>query len=198
MRIRYIAPAIPPLVILSIFGLRNIYAAIDGSFKNGLRGFCQSAVALAVLLLVSLNAGYIWQLYHRIDPVSYISGRIDRDQYIERYRPEYAAIRFANANLGQDARILGLFLGNRSYYSDRELVFGDSFFKNTVIGENSAREIASVLKAKKITHILVYYRVLKRWSGHTFEYREKVKMADFFNNHANLIFAKGEYGLYRL
>jgi len=198
MRIRYIAPAIPPLVILSIFGLRNIWTAIDGSFKNGLRGLCQGAVVVAVLLLVSLNAGYIWQLYHRIDPVSYISGRLDRDQYIERYRPEYAAIRFANATLAQDARILGLFLGNRSYYSDRELVFGDRFFKNTVIRENSAREIASVLKAKKITHILVYYRVLKRWSGHTFDYRERVKMADFFNNHANLVFAKGEYGLYRL
>jgi hypothetical protein len=140
----------------------------------------------------------MWQLYHRIDPLSYISGTLNRDQYIERYRPEYAAIQFANKTLSPNARILGLFLGNRSYYSDRELVFGESFFKNTVIRESSAREIADALKKKEITHVLVYYRVLKRWAGHNFDHRERVKMADFFNNHANLVFSKGEYGLYKL
>jgi len=198
MRIRYVAPAIPPLVILSVFGLRNILSAFDGRFKGGSKTFCKSVVVLAVSLLVCLNVGYMWQLYHRIDPLSYIGGTLNRDQYIERHRPEYAVIRFANETLSPNARILGLFLGNRSYYSDRELVFGDSFFKHMVIQENSAREIADVLKGKEITHILVYYRVLKRWSGHTFDHGERVKMADFFNNHANLVFAKGEYGLYQL
>jgi 4-amino-4-deoxy-L-arabinose transferase-like glycosyltransferase len=198
MRIRYITPAIPPLVILAIFGLRGLLTAIDGRLKGGLNTFGKSVVVLTVLFLVSLNAAYIWNLYHRIDPLSYIGGRLSRDQYIERYRPEYAALRFANKNLPPDARILGLFLGNRSYYSDRELIFGESFFKNTVLRENSARQIARALKEKKITHILVYYRVFKQWSGHNFDHRQRVILVDFFSHQANLVFAKGEYGLYQL
>jgi 4-amino-4-deoxy-L-arabinose transferase-like glycosyltransferase len=198
MRVRYIAPAIPPLVILAILGLHDILTAIDGRLKGGSAAFCKRVVVLAVSLLVCLNTGYIWQLYHRIDPLSYIGGSLSRDQYIERYRPEYATIQFANKNLSPDSKILGLFLGNRSYYSDRELVFGDRFFRITIFRENSARDIARALKEKEITHILVYYRVFKRWSGQNFDHRQKVNLVDFFNNHANLVFAKGEYGLYQL
>ena len=103
MRIRYVAPAIPPLVIMAILGLNNILAAIDKGLKGGLNRLCKSIFVLAVSFLVFLNAVYVWQLYHRIDPLSYISGRLSRDQYIERYRPEYAAIRFANKSLASDA-----------------------------------------------------------------------------------------------
>ena len=198
MRIRYVAPAIPPLVILSIFGLRNTLTAIDGSFKTSSSAFCKSVVIFIVSIMVCLNFGYVLQLYQRIDPFSYIGGRLSRDQYIERYRPEYAAIQFANQNLPQDAIILGLFLGNRSYYSDRNLVFGESFFKDAVIREISGKEIAGALKEKKVTHILVYYRVFKPWSGHNFDRQKRANLSDFFNNHANLIFFKGEFGLYQL
>jgi 4-amino-4-deoxy-L-arabinose transferase-like glycosyltransferase len=198
MRIRYIAPAIPALAILAALGLYNILTAIDGGLKGVSNRFCKGVVFLTISFLVFLNAGYIWQLYHRIDPLSYISGRLSRDQYIERYRPEYATIQYANKNLPTNARILGLFLGHRSYYSDRELIFGEGFFKNVVFRESTGRDIAGAFKAKKITHILVYYRVFKPWSGHNFDHRERVKLADFFKNHANLVFRKDEYGLYRL
>jgi hypothetical protein len=198
MRMRYITPAIPALVILSILGLRNILNLIDGSVTGSFRALGKSIVVVIVGGLLGLNAVYVGQLYQRIDPMSYIGGTLTRDQYIERYRPEYAAIRYANQTLAQDARIFGLFLGNRSYYSDREVVFGDSFFYHTVVREDSARDIAGALKQKKITHVLVYYRILKRWSTQNFNLQERVKLVDFFNNHASLVFAKGEYGLYQL
>ena len=166
--------------------------------KGRWRALSSSAAVLIVFGMLCLNFSYILTLYQRIDPFSYIGGRLSRDQYIERCRPEYATLQFANTNLSPDARILGLFLGNRSYYSDRELVFGDRFFKHTVIREGSAREIADALKAQKITHILVHYRILKRWSGHNFSHQEMVKLKDFFKNHADLIFHKGKYGLYQL
>jgi hypothetical protein len=198
MRMRYISPAIPPLVILSVLGLRNLFERLDNRFAGRSRGFCRSIVIVVVAGLLALNVAYIGHLCQRINPLSYISGQLSRDQYIEHYRPEYAALRFANQRLSQNARILGLFLGNRSYYSERDLVFGDGFFKHTVIREDSAREILEALKSKKITHILVYYRILKRWSGHNFNHDERLRLQDFFNYHANLIFHKGEYGLYQL
>ena len=198
MRIRYVAPAIPPLVILAIFGLHNILTAIEGGLKGGFNRVCKGGVVLTVSLLLLLNAVYIWQLNYRIDPLSYISGRLNRDQYIENRRPEYAAHRYANNNLPDNARILGLFLGNRSYYSDRELIFGESFFKNTVMHENSGQAIAATLKKHEITHILVYYRVFNQWSDHNFDRQQRGYLLNFFNNHTNLIFSKGEYGLYQI
>ena len=136
-------------------------------------------------------------LVYWVDPLSYISSRLNRDQYIERYRPEYAAYQYANKNLPNDARILGLFLGNRSYYSDRELIFGESFFKNTVLRENNGKSIAAALKKHEITHILVYYRVFNQWSDHNFDRQKKGTLIDFFNHHTKLIFSRGEYGLYQ-
>lgn len=198
MRIRYIAPAIPALVILSVFGLRNMLDGIEGRFSGRSLAFCKGFIGWAVSILLCLNAVYMWQLYQRIDPLSYISGKLNRHQYIERFRPEYAAIQFANKTLPPGSRILGLFLGNRSYYIDVDLIFGDSFFRNTLMHQGSAREIADILRQKEITHILVYYRVLKRWAGQQFDYQEKARLVDFFNNHTHLIFAKGEYGLYQL
>ena len=197
MRIRYIAPAIPALVILAIFGLHNILTAIDGGLNGTARTICKSFILFAVACSVFLNAGYMWQLYQRIDPLSYIGGRLTRDQYIERYRPEYAAHQYANKNLPDNARILGLFLGNRSYYSDRELIFGESHFKSTVMRESSGQAIAGALKKHEITHILVYYRVFNQWTGHNFDRQKRAHLLDFFNNHTNLIFSKGEYGLYQ-
>jgi hypothetical protein len=198
MRIRYVAPAIPPLVILSAFGLHDALAAIRDRFQGRWRALSRSAAVVIVLGMLCLNFSYILALYQRIDPFSYIGGRLSRDQYIERYRPEYAAIRFANQHLPQNAKILGLFLGNRSYYSDRKLVFGENFFKRTVLVETSGQKIAAALKTRKITHILVYYRIFNPWTGHNFDRQERTNLSDFFNNHANLIFSKGGFGLYQL
>ena len=66
-----------------------------------------------------------------------------------------------------------------------------------MIRENSGKSIAAALKKHEITHILVYYRVFNQWSGHNFDRQQKGTLLDFFNNHANLIFSEGEYGLYQ-
>jgi 4-amino-4-deoxy-L-arabinose transferase-like glycosyltransferase len=198
MRIRYIAPIIPPLVILSIFGLRNLLTVIETRFCDISQAFAKGLIVMGVAGLMFMNGGYVWHLFERVDPLSYLSGKIDREQYIERYRPEYAAMHFANENLPQDIKILCLFLGNRSYYSDRELLFGDDLFHGIVHRANSAEKMVIALKAKRITHVLIYYHVFKQWSGRQFEKQKKAMLLDFFNTYTKRVFAKGGYGLYQL
>ena len=83
MRIRYIAPAIVPLVILSIFGLHRIYGFL---LQRGPRHANIGVAVLAAMVLV-FNVPYIIAQFKQIDPCSYISGRLDRAVYITRFRP---------------------------------------------------------------------------------------------------------------
>jgi hypothetical protein len=197
LRIRYIGPILPPLVMLSVFGFRNITARAGFGNLFVAEKFVKGVVVIAVIVLLGMNADYIRQQFGSVQPLSFINGRIGRDAYIERFRPEYAAIKFANQNLAEDAKILCLFLGNRGYYSDREMLFGDKFFREIVKTTDSAEETVRYLKDRKITHLLIGQNLFKQWSRQ-FNHGEKVILADFFKNRAKLIFAKGGYGLYQI
>ncbi len=58
-----------------------------------------------------MNGAYLWGQFKHVDPLSYLSGRLDRDAYIERYRPEYAAIRYANDEFAKSHQDIGYFSG---------------------------------------------------------------------------------------
>jgi hypothetical protein len=198
MRVRYIAPIIPPLAILSVFGLRNILAvAAKGRFAF-IKTTGMALIAIGISLLIGTNATYIWDLYQRVDPISYISGKLGRDEYIEKYRPEYAVLKLANRSLEDNAKIFCLFLGNRGYYSDREMFFGDSYFQHAVKGANSAEEILKYFKEKNFTHLLIRFDLFNNWSIHQFDINQRRILGQFFKKHTNRLIAKGGYGLYRL
>ncbi len=121
MRIRYIAPIVPPLVVLSIIGLHDLLGWIREFTPHKGRMWIQAGVWAGVLALYP--AGYLIDQFDKVKAMPYISGKIDRDAYITQFRPEYPAIRFANQNLPGTARILAIFLGNRGYYFDRDVLF---------------------------------------------------------------------------
>jgi 4-amino-4-deoxy-L-arabinose transferase-like glycosyltransferase len=198
LRVRYIAPAIPPLVILSTLGLQNLMNSLK---KNKLWAggkIWAGCVAFCVVLLIGLNMIYIGEQFQRIQPISYLSGRVGRDIYIEKYRPEHAAIQFANRQLPENAKIFCLFLGDRSYYSERELFFGDTHFYRNVKQADTAEKLKMEFQRINARYLLIRYDIFNQWSGLQFNDREKRVLGDFFKQHATLIFAKGGYGLYRL
>ena len=145
MRIRYIAPAIPCLVILSIYGMKNILLTIDRYITGNARKIITGLSILAILILFSYNAVYILEQFRIVMPFQYISGKISRDQYIEKFRPEYAAIHHANSVLPSDAKILSLFIGGRVYYSDRNMVSDIHLFQAIIHGSASTEEAHSTL-----------------------------------------------------
>jgi hypothetical protein len=198
LRIRYIAPIIPPLVILCMYGLNNLLAAVRKKWHPKGAKIGTGIILAGVSLLLCLNAVYIWKQFKHVQPISYISGRLGRDAYIEKYRPEYAAIQYANQHLASEAKLFCLFLGNRSYYSDRQMFFGDSYFEKIVTDAESAETMLKEFKLRDITHLLIQHDIFNRWSRHLFNDREKKKIVTFFNAHTHLIFKKGGYGLYQL
>jgi len=200
MRIRYIAPIIPPLVILSVFGLHEINTIINNRCSATSGKICMGSMFVIVSFLIWMNAAYILGQFRYVDPISYISGRVERDEYIERYRPEYSAIKYANKNLPNNAKILCIFLGNRGYYSDREMVFdrNQNLFRKTVKSANSPGKILLDLNKRGITHLLVRYDLFNTWSNNNFDDEEKEMVGEFFKEQITLLFSKGGYGLFRL
>jgi hypothetical protein len=197
LRIRYITPIIPPLVILSTLGLRNLIHTLTPKNPGPAGKIWTGFVAVGVAVLIGMNMIYIWQQLKHVQPISYISGKMGRDTYIEKYRPEYAAIRFANQHLPADAKLFCLFLGDRSYYSDREMFFGDTYFGQIVHQATSAERLRLAFQKDNIRYLLIRYDIFNQWSGHQFNASEQAMLGNFFKAHAELIFAKGGYGLYR-
>ena len=198
MRIRYIAPIIPPLVILAMFGLHQIDNYVAVYFSGPVRRFMKIGILATAALMFGMNGAYIWGQFSHVDPLSYLSGRLDRDTYIQRYRPEYNAIKYVNKSLSNRTKILCVFLGNRRYYSDREMIFGDGLFRNTVLRAEIPENILADLKKRKITHMLIRYDMFNHWMSQQLDNGSKRILVDFFKNHTQRLFSKAGYGLYQL
>ena len=195
MRIRYIAPVIPPLVILAAMGLYNIFLSLRIRFSFFSAKIYQYCLFAFITVIILGNATYIIKQFDYVKPFGYLSGKISRDKYIERYRPEYAAFKYANINISPDSKILCLFLGNRRYYSDRDVLFGENIFISYVKNKN---KIISNMRKKGITHLLIWHNPFNRWANNNFNDKEKELVNNFFKENTMLVFSKGEYGLYEL
>jgi hypothetical protein len=199
MRIRYISPVIPPLVLLSIYGLKQLTVAIKNRFSVSSAKIFLGILYAIVFLLLGQNVAYIVDQFRKVEPVGFISGRIGRDEYIEKYRPEYATLNFANQKLPTDARILGVYLGNRSYYSERELIFDSStYFWNPLNQKSSARKLLSHLQKAGITHMIIRYDLFENRVTHNYSDDQRRTLDFFLENYLKLLFSKGGYGLFEL
>jgi len=198
MRIRYIAPIIPPLVILAMYGLHQAITITAEHFSAPVRRYITVSILATTAFMLGMNGSYVWGQFNYVDPMSYLSGRVNRETYIERYRPEYPAIKFVNKNLSSSSKILGLYLGNRLYYSDREIIFGDSYFRNTVNRAEIPESILKELRKQKITHLLIRYDMFNTWSNRQLAEETKAILGSFFKNYTHRLFSKAGYGLYQL
>ncbi len=179
-RIRYIAPAIPCLVVLSMFGLNNIFSFIGNRFAGDLRRIFMGITLAVVALLFSLNAAYVTEQFQILTPIQYQNGTIKRDQYIEKYRPEYAAIQYANDMLPPTTKILALFIGSRGYYSDREMHFDLDLFHSVVQQSDSIEDMRTKFVEFGFSHILIRFDMLDNWCNNRLDQIKKQMVINFF------------------
>ena len=198
MRIRYIAPIIPPLVILAILGIKRIAELGTNSGKIFAGKLRSGTVILIAAAMLVINAAYIYSQFKYVEPFDYIRGRISRDDYIGKYRTEHPVIQYANKNLRNDAKILAIFLGNRRYYSERELVFGNGLFRKLVKNTDSSDRLAAEIREKGFTHLIIRYDIFDRWSAVQFNANEIAMLRTFFKNHMSLLFSQSGYGLMQI
>ncbi len=197
LRMRYIAPIIPPLTILSVFGLRNL---VDWVRDSGVKAVRWRAIILGLSLLffISLNLRYVVTQFAQIDPLGYIGGKMNRQEYISRFLPEYGAVRYINQNLPGSATVSLIFLGNRGYYLDRSYVYGEEEMSCLIRGAVGAEDIMKGLRASKVTHLFIQERIFRKWLNLNFNDVEKNKFYEFTRFYTQGVFQENGFGVLRL
>ena len=190
MRIRYIAPIIPPLVLLSAIGVKNIWERFGGMPNAAMRKTARGCVFALLVFLLAQNASYIVQQFQRVRPFDFLLGQVNRDEYIQRFRFEYPAQQFINAVLPENAKILFVFMGKRGYYCDREYIPEEKIFLRSVRRANDAGELCTELKREGITHLLVHGGFLGRWAEADLRDSQKRVLQDFFKRYVTLLFSQ--------
>ena len=202
IRIRYISPIIPPLVILSILGIKKMVDSVSELPHRYLGTIGFTVVFLAVCFALWLNTRYIFLQYTYVNPFAYLSGTVSRNQYIERYRREYPVLRYINKNLHPNAKILFIHMGKRGYYCDRDYVLdmtnNKSMLFQLVKGADQPQKVRLDLRRMGITHLLMNCDIFNRWVGDSFSTEDQELLKSFFRDHVRLLYFKSGYGVYRL
>ena len=202
MRIRYISPFIPPLVILSVFGTKNIIEIIKKFRTHTARQTGFTLLALILTFFIVLNAAYVADQFRYVDPFPYLKKALSRNEYISKYRFEYPAIQYINNNLPTDALVLFIFIGKRGYHCNRKYI-PDSVdhitnFIQIVKASDNPRKIWLGLKKKGITHLLVQIVFLKQWNNEIFTVEEQKLLQGFFDDCLTPLYSKNGVTVFAL
>ncbi len=196
MRVRYIAPMIPPLVILSTFGLRNlmVWSQSWGGPRRRQPGYVVLGAAMFAGALYS--ADYLAEQFHLVRPLGYLTGQVSREAYITARRPEYPVAQWANRETPQDARILLVFMGKRGYYLDRDYVVGVDRLGSLVQRAESPEGVLQALMKNRITHLMVFLPILNKWAVDNLDGDKADTMKRFFREHTRLLCLHQGYALF--
>lgn len=198
MRIRYVAPIIAPLVVLSVMGIQDIQSMLASRFPAIAKRYGVWITACICMAFLFPNILYIQDQFKKVDPFPYILGRISRDAYIQRYRPEYAVVQFINRNLKDKAVVLAMFLGGRGYYFDREVRFEDGRLHSMAKKAASAGEMSEELNQTGITHLLIHQFMFNQWVADSLNERETSILKALFQDHLHLMFAFSGFSLFEI
>ncbi|MBM9538365.1 ArnT family glycosyltransferase [Desulfobulbus alkaliphilus] len=198
LRIRYIVPIVPPLVILSMYGLHGTLHALTARINSSTwrkTGVLLLSTAIAGSMLW-YNAQYIAGQFTVVKPLPYLRGEVSRDEYITTFRNEYPAVQYANAILQPDARVLCIFLGNRGYYMDFQPIFEQPYFNQLfarfLSAKNQDQSILDLMQQKNITHVLFRDDLTIIWYQGLNEH-DRTRLAPLFANVAQPLYSGDGY-----
>ena len=199
LRVRYISPIIPPLVILSVFGIRNMINSIRRFHVLVCRQVGLTMVGLIVIFFLTLNALYVVDQFRYVDPFSYLSGRTSRAEYISKYRFEHPAMQYINDNLPHNALIMSAFLGKRGYYCERDYILDQQTILSGLInGSQAPQEIWIGLKEMGVTHLIIQSAFFGQWAANSLTPRELSLLQRFFDDHAIRLYQKNGVEVFSL
>lgn len=197
LRIRYIGPALVPLVLLSMFGLRNLLARATTLPRPPVRALACFGLSLTVAAAFFLNARYLVTQFTTVRPLSYLTGAVSREMYITRYWPEFAVYQFANQHLNKEERILCIFTGNRGYYLNAPHFFdfrnNKSLLTDIINQADKPEDIVNHLHAKGFTHLIFREDLWQQWIGRNLS-EEKINLfRNYISQSTSILFRHDHY-----
>jgi hypothetical protein len=198
LRIRYISPIIPPLIILSIFGVKRIHDWASRQSKGGLRVLTTCFLSLVTCLPLLYDGKYILEQFKYVAPLSYLTGEVSRNEYISKYRPEYPAMQYINGSLPANAKVLFLFVGGRGYFCDRDYILGEGTLAQFVRGARTPEEVSSELRSTGVTHLLIFHPLFEKWVKDNFQEEKQKLLKKFFEKYVQFLFFRDGFSVLSL
>ena len=201
LRIRYIVPAIPALIILATYGMHNLAQSFQASRTNN--RYLQAIITGSILLpLLIYNGLYMANQFHTIQPLSYLTGKVSRDEFITKFRSEYPIQQYANKHMIKGDRILAIYLGNRGYFLDFPVIFDPngarSLLGDIIISSDNQDVIAQKLLDRGFTHLFIRFDLFSEKANENLT-PEKINMVNLFlTKNTQQLAANSEYGLFQL
>jgi hypothetical protein len=192
LRVRYILPIVPPMVILFTYGVFNVYLRMR-----------RPVYLFAVLsCFAAFNGSYLWRYFRDVAPLRYVSGQESRTAYLGRTLPEFPAFQYVNRELSPAAKIYLLFMGRRGYYCEREY-FHDGgelpgFLLRAIQSAKEPVDVARRLKALRLTHLLVRDELLIRFLRDNLQPAQQRLWDAFTANHLKTLFRERGYSVLQL
>jgi hypothetical protein len=201
LRIRYIVPSIPAFVILATYGLHNISQRMQRTHLN--KNYIHALITGSILLpLLMYNALYILGQFNTIQPLSYITGKVSRDEFITKFRSEYPVQQYANKHLTKTDKILAIYVGNRGYYFDTPVSFdlnGTRSLLSDIINTSDDRaEVTQRLLDLGFTHLFIRFELFSKKANDNFSTEKIIMVNEFLTKNTNQVAANSEYGLFQL
>ncbi|WP_419655472.1 glycosyl transferase, family 39 [Desulfosarcina variabilis str. Montpellier] len=198
MRIRYISPVLPPLVILCVMGCHAVKEKISAISNNIIKSVVWWSFSGTIAFFLFLNADYLINLYKVIDPIPYLTGKCSRESYLNNKMPDYATITYANRIIDGQMKILAVFMGNRRYYFEKDVVFGISSFQETVINAPANSRLGKILINNHYTHLMIGITLFEKWANGIFNDDQNRKIAQLVHEDCRLLFTKNGYALFQI
>ncbi len=200
-RIRYILPAVPFAVILTVMGLENLCGFVSDKMPR----FRPAGPAVLVLILVFLfgfNAAYLKNYVQAIDPFDFLLEKETREQFIARHDGSYPAIRYINENTSENAKIRLVLLAGRGYYLDRNYEenasFGMDIVQNLMKTAGDADAFQAYLRSLGCTHLLLRYDLVLQYLNEHYPPEQIRKLHDLLKKHTRILFQDGHYAVFRI
>jgi len=195
MRVRWIAAIIPPLVVLATYSLHVINGWLVKSARS--QAIANAVTGLLVALYLLPNLLYGHNLYRKIEPLPYITGKQSYGDYVRQHRPEFAAIEHANQVVPDGRKVLGLYLGNRRYYFSVDAIVVNAVFTSIAQNSGSGQDIADQLTRLGYSHLIVHNDLLQKWLD-TADAATQARVANFARYRLRRLVLEKGYGLYEI
>ncbi len=190
--VRYILPVLPPLVIVSVVGLR---ASIQ---RAGLGRYIAFA---GILFFFVFSLFYLYGLHTRYAPLRYLAGEQSREQYLTERLADYDTTAYANANIAKDSKVLFLFTGDRAYYWEREFFYGGRLGENLIAQMkrvSSGEELFLDMKRQGFTHLFIMDHIFDRFAVDNFTTDQLDILRSFFSVYVHRLYSANGFSLYSI
>jgi 4-amino-4-deoxy-L-arabinose transferase-like glycosyltransferase len=198
IRIRYIVPALPAVVVLCMIGIFRLWEFIHKTRAPILKNIFKVVLIATIAVMLTYNISYFVDRFRKVAPLGYINGVVTRDAYITERRPEYPLIKYINDNIAADAIILGLFLGQRRYYFDCDVIFSEDLLQQSLKVTSEGGDVASKLRGQGVTHLMIRWDLFHNWMQTTLSDQEKVALDQFWHNNLQQLSGHNGYYLFQI